>query len=305
MRSSKVTLLAIALLVVWFTARAGEDASANRPRSNRDRSTDKTAVAPRQKSADAERPEKAPQPKQDAVEAPRSKSEADRAPQPEPKVEQAPTNPRPWETWLPAAPAKPRAPTIKGEADPERPPRGGQGGRGGGRGNGGYGGGRGGYGGGGHFNGGPGWHGFRDQWRHQHFHGSWDFLFVYGPVIYPAPVYFPHVIRLERNRVGVYVQQTGDDNVGRQFANSVREHLQEQGLRVVYSESDAQLELYLVSMDQDPEETGYGSSVSVSYIWYPGHKFITAQIVDVGIDEMADLAQSVAGYANDLVDQYR
>jgi hypothetical protein len=197
---------------------------------------------------------------------------------------------------------------MKGEAEPDRQPRGGQGGRGGGRGNGGRGnGGYGGYGGygGGHFNGGPGWHGHHDQWRHQHYHGSWSFLFQFGPVIYPAPVYFPNVVRLSHNRVGVYVRQTGDDNVGGQFANSVREHLGEQGLRVVYSESDAQLELYLVSMDEDPEETGYGSAVSVSYIWYPGHRFITAQIVDVGIDEMADLAQSVAGYANDLVDQYR
>jgi hypothetical protein len=190
-------------------------------------------------------------------------------------------------------------PSDPGEINP--PPGGG--GHGGGRGNGGRG--NGGRGGGGHFTGGQGWHGHHDQWRHQHYHGSWSFLFHFGPVIYPVPVYFPHVIRMPRYNAGVYVRQTGDDNVGEQFANSVREHLREQGLRVVYSADDAQLELYLVSMDEDPEETGYGSAVSVSYIWYPGHKFITAQIVDVGVDEVDDLAQSVAGYADDLVDQYR
>ena len=58
-------------------------------------------------------------------------------------------------------------------------------------------------------------------------------------------------------------------------------------------------------MEQDPDDAGYNSSISVSYIWYPGHKFITAQMVDAGMDEVDDLAQSVAGYAGDLVDEYR
>ncbi|MCX6844282.1 MAG: hypothetical protein NTX53_18635 [candidate division WOR-3 bacterium] len=295
MRSSKALLLAVALLVVTFTAWAGDDAVVNKPGSTRD----KSVVAPTQKVTDAEKPDQTAQPKQDAVEAPQAKTEAVRAPQPEPKAVQAPATPNPWETWMIAAPAVPSEPPANNQFD--RPPRagqgGGRGGQGGGRGNGGRG--------GGHFNGGQGWHGQHDMWRHQNYHGSWSFLFHFGPVIYPAPVYFPHVVRLPRNRVGVYVRSTGDDYVGIQFANSLREHLREQGLTVVYSSDNAQFELYLVSMDEDPEETGNGSAVSVSYIWYPGHKFITAQIVDVGIDEVDDLAQSVAGYANDLVDQYR
>ncbi len=295
MRRSKMVILAVVLLAVAFTAWAGEDAVV-KPRQARD----KSVVAPTQKSADAEKPDQPSQSKRDAVQAPEAKPEASQAPtQTESKAVQAPTSPMPWQTWGIAEPAMVSRSSDNGGAD--RPPRGGRGG--GGRGNGGRG--NGGYGGGGHFNGGPGWHGHHDQWRHQHYHGSWSFLFQFGPVIYPAPVYFPHVVRMPRYNAGVYVRQTGDDNVGARFAESVREHLRERGLRVVYSADDAQLELYLVSMDEDPEETGYGSAVSVSYIWYPGHKFITAQIVDVGIDEVADLAQSVAGYADDLVDQYR
>jgi hypothetical protein len=110
---------------------------------------------------------------------------------------------------------------------------------------------------------------------------------------------------MPRHEVGVYVRHTGGDYVGSQFANSVREHLRKQGLKSVNSAEDAGLELYVVSMEQDPDEAGYGSSISVSYVWYPGHRFITAQMLDAGIDEVGDLALSVAGYAGELVDQHR
>jgi hypothetical protein len=292
MKSTKAILLAVALLIVAFTAWAGEDAVVNKPRSARD----KSVVAPTQKAADAEKPDQTPQPKEDAVQTPQAKTEADRASQPEPKAVHAPTSPQPWESWGVIPPVVRAEPGDKGELD--RPPRGGQGGgRGGngGRGNG-----------GGHRHGGGySWRGHHDEWRHRQYHGSWGFLFHFGPVIFPAPVYYPHVVRLPHDRVGVYVRHTGDDYVGTQFANSVREHLREEGLRVVYSPNDARIELYLVSMEQDPDESGYGSSVSVSYIWYPDHRFITAQIVDVGVDEVDDLALSVAGYADDQVNQYR
>ena len=58
-------------------------------------------------------------------------------------------------------------------------------------------------------------------------------------------------------------------------------------------------------MEEDQGDAGYGSSISISYVWYPGHKFITAQMVDAGLNEVDDLAQSVASYTNDLIDQYR
>jgi hypothetical protein len=151
----------------------------------------------------------------------------------------------------------------------------------------------------------PSWRHRRDEWRRRQYHGSWHFLWHVGPVIYPVPVHVPHVVRLPRARVGVFVRQTGEDYVGKEFARAVRNHLRAEGLRVVYSSDDAQLELYVVSMEQDPEDPGYGSAISVSYVWYPGNKFITAQMLDVGIDQIGDLAQSVAGYADDLVNQYR
>ena len=78
-----------------------------------------------------------------------------------------------------------------------------------------------------HFFGGHRWHGRHDEWRHQHFHGSWRFLFHLGPVIYFAPIRYPHVIRIPHDRVGVYVRYTGDDAVGTEFADAVREHLRD------------------------------------------------------------------------------
>jgi|GEM_PF-894992 len=153
-----------------------------------------------------------------------------------------------------------------------------------------------------HFFGGRGWHGPHDHWRYRRFHDSWRFLFYLGPVIYYPPIHYPYVIRIPHDRVGVYVRYTGDDAVGSAFANSVREQLRDEGLRVVYSQDDAKLELYIISMERDPDDPGYNSAISVSYIWYPGHKFITAQMVDAGLNEVDDLAASVAGYADDLVD---
>jgi len=158
-----------------------------------------------------------------------------------------------------------------------------------------------------------GWYGGRhhdfDYWRygnrHRHHHGFWGWHWWFGPIIYIAPDYPPHVVRIPHNRAGVYVRATGDDALGSRFAYELREQLREQGLRVVYDEDDAALELYLVSMDLDPNETGNGSAISVSYVWFPGQRFITAQLLDVGADQVHDLAEDVAGYADDIIDEYR
>jgi hypothetical protein len=120
-----------------------------------------------------------------------------------------------------------------------------------------------------------------------------------------VPVYVPSVVRHPSDRYGVYIRATGNDVVGSSFARELREQLRQEGLTVVYDDDQAELELYLVSMDRDPEETGFGSAVSVSYIWYPGHRFITAQLLDVGAHQIVDLADDVAGYAHDLMDDYR
>jgi hypothetical protein len=329
MRSPKTTLLVLALVVVVVAAWAGDNATADKPRSDKD---NQTAVVPAQPAKEAEKPDQAtrPQPKQDqapksddrgvqtpehrsdnaqtprtehdAVQAPESKPEAIQTPTPSERRDRNYTEPPRIQTRQ-----SDRAPSEAGEINVPRssgePDRGRQ--RGG---SGGY------QGGGGndpfdrrpsHFYGGQGWHGRHDEWRHNHFRGSWRFLFYLGPRIYYPPVQYPHIIRIPHDRVGVYVRYTGDDAVGSEFANSVREHLREDGLRVVYSQDDARLELYIISMEQDPDDPGYGSSISVSYVWYPGHKFITAQMVDAGLNEVDDLAQSVAGYVDDLVDEYR
>lgn len=315
MRRSKMILLVFALTAVVLTAWAGDDAAVNVQESDKD----KNVVAPaqpaketgkqdRQAPKSGDRVEQAPQSRDRAEQAPESRDRGEQAPQsvyrdyeapqPQPNAIQAPSVYRRSGSRVISEPAQVNEPNAPGAA--VRPPSGGRGGQGGGRG--GYGPGPGGSGPGGH-----GWYGHRNDWRHRNYrhHGSWRFLFHFGPRIYFAPIRYPHIVRLPRTRIGVYVRQTGDDYVGVQFANAVREQLREQGLRVVYSQDDAQLELYLVSMDQDPDEPGYGSAISVSYIWYPGHRFITAQMVDAGIDQIDALAQSVVEYADDLVDDYR
>ena len=324
MRNPK-TMLALMLAAVVLTAWAGNSVVTRKARSDKDGQTVVAQVQPAQEDkkpdqATQSKPSEArpPEPKSDAAQAPKSEHNAVQAPESKSNEVQAPTSSQPREPRVVTEPT-PRVvrPVESGQTsggssgaleinvprsggEPNRGRQGGggtYGGYGGGHGYGGYGGGR--------DYSGLSWHGQHEEWRHRHYHGSWSFLFDFGPVIYYPPMHYPYIIRLPHDRVGVYVRNTGDDYVGTQFADAVRQHLRDEGLRVVYSQDDAQLELYIISMEQNPDDAGYGSSVSISYIWYPGHKFITAQMVDAGLNEVDDLAQSVASYTNDLVDQYR
>jgi hypothetical protein len=337
MRSPKTTLLVLALVVIAITAWAGNSAVASKPKSGKDNGT---VVAQVQPASEDKKPDQAIQSKPKQDQAPESKNGAAQAPEHRPDNAQPPQSEhnavqapesKPNEVQAPTS-SQPREPRAVTEPTPRvvRPVESGQTDRGssdagqinvpqsGGepdRGRRRDGGSHGGYDGGHsydpfdrrptHFFGGQGWHGRHDQWRYGRFHGSWRFLFYLGPVTYYPPIHYPYVIRIPHDRVGVYVRYTGEDAVGSAFANSVREHLRDEGLRVVYSQDDARLELYIISMEQDPDNPGYNSSISVSYIWYPGDKFITAQMVDAGLNEVDDLAQSVAGYVDDLVDEYR
>jgi hypothetical protein len=327
MKSPKITLLVLALAAIVVTAWAGDNAAVDQPKANKDNGN---AVAPAQPANQDQKPDQATQPKQEQAPKPEDKSapapeqKSDnaqpartdhstvQAPESRPEVNQAPTR---YEQPVQSYPEPTQSQTVRSDrgqsgiggtnvlrsvGEPNHGRR-----RGGGSG----------YQGGGgydpfdrrpsHFYGGGGWHGRHDQWRYGHYHDSWRFLFYLGPTIYYPPMHYPYVIRIAHDRVGVYVRYTGDDAVGSAFANAVQEQLRNQGLRVVYSQDDARLELYLVSMEQDPDNPGYNSSISVSYIWYPGNKFITAQMVDAGLNEVDDLAASVADYTNQLVDDYR
>jgi hypothetical protein len=147
--------------------------------------------------------------------------------------------------------------------------------------------------------------GGRDQWRRSQFHGSWNFLIYGGSYAYPRPVYVPSVLRIPRYSAGVYIEYAGDDVTGSNFAEALRGKLSSEGLGLSATPSTAALELYLVSMDEDPANPGNGSAVSVSYILVPGYRFITAQLLDVGSQQVGDLAASVASYAGQLLDEYR
>ena len=146
-------------------------------------------------------------------------------------------------------------------------------------------------------------HGEHDRWRYDRFRGSWDFLIFPGPVIYaPQSYYGPNV---SSHIAGVHVEYSGSDATGSDFAGSVNDQLRENDMGPVASASDASLELYIISMDEEPTNPGYGSAVSVSYILMPESRFITAQMLDVGSEQIDALASSVVSYARQLLDEYR
>lgn len=335
MKRPKLILLVLAITAIAFTAWADNSAAASKPRSDKDNSAtvapaqpaaqpdqsnkdNNGTVAPAQPAPQPDKPDQATQPRDQQVQAPRqnqSNPSSGQAPQSRPDVVREPNPPQYGQPEVVPEPnptvgrpnqnaqAYPRSsggainiPQTGGNPHPQ-----------GGGGVPGNGGGRNYWRGRSHeYYGGLGWHGRHEEWRYRHYHGDWGFLFMFGPTLYYAPTYYPsYVIRLPHDRVGVYVNYTGNDNVGQQFANAIRQQLSEQGLRLVYAPEDAQLELYLISMEQDEDNPGYNSAISVSYIWGPGHKFITAQMVDAGLNEVSDLAQSVASYTSDLIDQYR
>ncbi|HTW92627.1 MAG TPA: hypothetical protein VMH22_13105 [bacterium] len=336
MNRSKTVLVALALTAIVLTAWADDNAAVNKPKSDKDNSA---AVAPAQPAqqpdqsnkdnngtaataqpaAQPDKPDQSTQSRSQPAQPPQSSQSNPnygQAPQSRPDVVREPNSPTYGQSEVVPQPSK----TVVQPSDNQRtyhqsaggdinvPQPGGNPRQGGGGGNApGSGGGHNYYlGRSAHYYSGLNWHGRHEEWRYHHYHGDWGFLFMFGPTLYYAPAYYPsYVIRLPHNRVGVYINYTGNDNVGQQFANAVRQELSDEGLRVVYSQEDAQLELYVISMEQDEDNPGYNSSISVSYIWGPGHKFITSQMVDAGINEVNDLANAVASYTDDLIDQYR
>ncbi len=156
--------------------------------------------------------------------------------------------------------------------------------------------------------GGRTFHGEHDRWRYDRFRGSWDFLIFPGPVFYPpAPYYSPYTPygqTTSSHVAGVYVAYSGNDVVGSDFESALDDQLRQNDMWAS-SSSNASIELFIISMDEDPADAGYGSAVSVSYILLPENQFLTAQLLDVGTEQAGPLTSAVVSYATQLLDQYR
>jgi len=156
----------------------------------------------------------------------------------------------------------------------------------------------------GHYN--PPHQDWRDHRYGRHYPGFLDFRVYHYPIIIPYPVPTPYPVYYPRRDLGVCVVYGGSDIVGSSFANSLREQVRESpSLVLVNTVEQAQLELYVVSADQDQDNPGANSAVSVSYVWFPGSRFLTAQMLFVGSSSVTDAAASVVSYADALMEQNR
>jgi hypothetical protein len=161
---------------------------------------------------------------------------------------------------------------------------------------------------------GGGYHGHsgysENPWRYGGFRSEWDFWGGPGLVFVPdyqydyaMPVpYASSSVRLDR---GVYVQFNASDAIGSSLAYSVSDHARADNLLPVSSPDQASLELFITSADEDPTHPGALSAVSVTYIWLPGYRFITSQVMNVGSERVEDAAGAVADYATQLIKTYR
>jgi hypothetical protein len=148
---------------------------------------------------------------------------------------------------------------------------------------------------------GRGWH--SNPWRSWHPHHRWDFWM--GPVFIPYPVHIPEPTYGRRHGRGVYVRYNGDDELGADVARALRGQLSDHGLRTVYSADEARLEFYIVSLDMNESDPGMASAVSVTYLWMPGNRFITTQLLDVPSSDVDEVADYLAGHAQEMIDEYR
>lgn len=174
------------------------------------------------------------------------------------------------------------------------------------------GGGGGGESGGGYGSGGGYYHGrggyYQNPWRNNGFSADWDVWAGPGPVFVPdydqdyTMPYATASVRLDR---GVYVQSNVSDAVGSGVAYAVNDHAQADNLVPVSSPDQASLELFVASADEDPIHPGTLSAVSVTYIWLPGYRFITSQVMNVGASQVDAAAGSVADEAAQLIQTYR
>jgi hypothetical protein len=57
-------------------------------------------------------------------------------------------------------------------------------------------------------------------------------------------------------------------------------------------------------MDESEGNPGSAAAVSVTYIWMPGNRFITTQLLDVPSSDVGDVADYLAGHAQEMIDEY-
>ncbi len=160
--------------------------------------------------------------------------------------------------------------------------------------------------------GGGGYHGhsgyYDNPWRYRGFRSDWNFWAGPGPVFVPYYSYdytVPYSMYTARLDRGVYVQSAANDAVGSNLAASLGDHARADNLVLVSSPDQASLELFITSSDEDPVQPNTLSAVSVTFIWLPGYRFITSQVMNVGSERVEDAAGAVADYAAQLIKTYR
>jgi hypothetical protein len=101
---------------------------------------------------------------------------------------------------------------------------------------------------------------------------------------------------------GIYVDYSGNDMVGSNFANSVVAQVRTTtGLVLAQTPDEAVLEISISSTDADASHPGAASALSVSYLWLPERDLAESQVLMVDTLQVGAKAASVVSYASHLL----
>jgi hypothetical protein len=123
----------------------------------------------------------------------------------------------------------------------------------------------------------------------------------------------------QENKVLVSVSHSGDDNIGKRLAFSVREAVRSSSGYKLVGQDDSGLEIKLITLDPErsPQNTGNWTVASVTIVmtnflpyekgnpqtWY--QIYMTSVVMTVGGQRTDEQAKSIVATLDDALDKYR
>lgn len=113
--------------------------------------------------------------------------------------------------------------------------------------------------------------------------------------------------RQQAATIPIYVQHSGDDRVGTDFAYQVREQLRRSaGYPLILKEADAAIVVSLVSLDQNCGRADLASVVAIAfYVNVANRPLLNHSVMLVGKEKTDSMAKTLVASLDHAVEQFR